>query len=335
VWPRGAHYLRRYAEAFLLPALMALPLIAVARSKKAHAAARAVSAVAALACLGLLLASTLVRPTAHGAEQAIETALAVTLVAAPLALWSSFATGPRGAVQRYTALVSAAFLLYVASVGGDFMGLYRFALPVVPLWAVAAALALGELLAGVLRSSVARFAAVTALLALYAFHDLGVDRAALAIGSDNGIDTPGYLKWYTDDRAAIGRWFGRYAQPDDYAVVGGAGAQVYYSGIRSLDAFGLSDEYIAHHVPPVSNRPGHEKYAPLDYQLARRPTIITSNYYNIGPAPLQREDAAAWRARGYHYVSVQIPGLSSPWYTFLKRADRRIGPLAPVDADLD
>jgi hypothetical protein len=237
----------------------------------------------------------------------------------------------------YALVVVPMFCLYVASVGGDFMGLYRFALPIVPLIALAAA-------AG-LRGLVERFAAgraawiapalAASLLALYAWHDVRVDRAQMVFlgpgASDNGIDTPGYLRWYTEDRAAIGKWFGRYAQPDDYAAVGGAGAQVYYSRMRSLDCFGLSDEHIAHKVPAVSNRPGHEKYAPTDYVLSKQPTIITSNRYEIGPAPLVREDAPFWRARGYHYVAAQVPGLSSPWYSFLKRVDRPFGPLPPED----
>jgi hypothetical protein len=272
-WARGLYYLRRFAEAFLVPAFLVPPLLSLWRGGRARL----------------------------------------------------------GRLYGYALLVAVAFYAYVASVGGDFMGLFRFALPALPLLVLAASLGLRACMP---RAAPAA-ATVATLLALYVGYAGHVDRAALAIGSDNGIDSPGYLRWYTEDRAAIGRWFAQYAQPDDYAAVGGAGAQVYYSGIPSLDCFGLSDEYIAHRVPAVSNRPGHEKYAPLDYQLARRPTIITSNYYNIGPAPLVRDDAPAWRKRGYHYVSVEVPGLSSPWYTFLKRADRRIGPLAAIDGDLD
>jgi arabinofuranosyltransferase len=243
------------------------------------------------------------------------------------------------ALVSLLALLVPAFLLYVASVGGDFMGLYRFALPIVPVVLVGAALGLRALVAGPGpgRALLAPGVSALALGALLAA-DLRVVPEALRIDAtiDRGIiDPPGYLRYYTEDRAAIGRWFGRHARPDDYMVVGGAGAQVYWSGIRSLDAFGLSDEYIAHRVAPVSSRPGHQKYAPLEYQLARHPTIITSSYYNIGGAPLVRPDAAEWRARGYHYVSVQIPGLSAPWYTFLKRMDRSLGPLPAVDADLN
>lgn len=235
----------------------------------------------------------------------------------------------------YLLLVLPVFWLYVASVGGDFMGLYRFALPVVPLVAVAFALSLRTLslpLAARHRLAPAALAAV--LLGGYLVHDLPVVREALRTEAtvDRGvIDPPGYLRWYTDDRAAIGRWFGQHAKPDDYAVVGGAGAQVYYSGIPSLDCFGLSDAYIAHHVQANNSRPGHEKYAPLDYQLARHPTIVTSNYYAIADAPVVRPDAAAWRKRGYRYVSVEVPGLSARWYSFLLRDDRGMGPIAPVE----
>jgi arabinofuranosyltransferase len=237
---------------------------------------------------------------------------------------------------RFAAFTLPVFFVYVASVGGDFMGLFRFVMPSLPLLALGFTVGLRALALRVTADG-ARLRwlpplATAALLGGYVIHDVSVDRAAqVYLGpSDNGIDTPGYLRWYTEDRAAIGKWFGKYAQPDDYAAVGGAGAQVYYSGMRSLDCFGLSDEYIAHQAPAVSVRPGHQKYAPLDYQLKNHPTIITSNYYNIGAGPLERPDAEEWKRRGYHYVSVQIPGLSSGgWYTFLKRMDRRIGPLAP------
>jgi hypothetical protein len=224
--------------------------------------------------------------------------------------------------------VVAVFLVYVASVGGDFMGLFRFAMPIVPLLAVVTAVALRSCLAFLPGRSL-KAAAVAVLLCAHGWHARAVDRQSLVIGADRGIDSPGFLRWYTADRAAIGKWFGRYASPDDYAAVGGAGAQVYYSGMRSLDCFGLSDEYIAHRVRPVSNRPGHQKYAPLDYQLQKKPTIITSNYYRIAHAPYVPPpfEAAEWRSRGYRYVNAQVPGLSSPWYAFLLRDDRQLGPI--------
>lgn len=245
-----------------------------------------------------------------------------------------------------TYLWTAVFLLYVAKVGGDFMGLYRFVMPVVPLNVVCGVLGLYRLcgLWQTLPAEPPRRAAwsklataLTSLLLLF-FHAENtrrVDHHALTfLGADRGIDTPGYLRYYTADRAAIGKWLGQNVRPDDYQVVGGAGAQVYYAGIRALDSFGLSDAYVAHRVPASSSRPGHQKFAPLEYVLSRQPTILTYNVYRIDAAPYRPSpaEAAMWRARGFHYISVQIPGLSLPWYSFLKRIDRALGPFPPEDA---
>jgi hypothetical protein len=249
---------------------------------------------------------------------------------------------PAAAHRRYlalgalTALWTVAFLLYVVSVGGDFMGLYRFVMPVVPLNVLCGTLGLWRLGVRAPGQPPARWPVALAFVALllHALNTYFVDRHALTfIDADHGIDTPGYLRYYTNDRAAIGKWLGRYVQPDDYQVVGGAGAQVYYAGIRALDSFGLSDAYVAHHVPAVSTRPGHQKFAPLDYVLAQHPTILTYNVYRILDAPYVPSpgEAAQWRARGFHYVSVQVPGLSRPWYAFLKRMDRSLGPLPKAD----
>jgi arabinofuranosyltransferase len=233
-----------------------------------------------------------------------------------------------------TYLLTTVFLGYVISVGGDFMGLYRFVLPIVPCNVVCGVLGLHRLLSG--RRPIVVAAALFAGLFLHAANSVAVDRhATLFIGADRGIDTPGFLRHYTEDRAAIGKWLGQHVQPDDFQVVGGAGAQVYYAGIRALDSFGLADAYVAHNVPPVSVRPGHQKFAPVDYILSRKPTIITYNIYRIDSAPYTPSytEAATWRARGFHFVSVRIPGLSRPYYSFLKRLDRRLGPLPPEGLD--
>jgi hypothetical protein len=231
----------------------------------------------------------------------------------------------------YATLTIGIFAVYVASVAGDFMGLYRFVMPAIPLCALAAALGIRFALTPVTaRVPVASAAVVLALLGAHAAHAVAVDRHALSfIGADRGIDTPAFLRWYTNDRAAIGKWFAPLAHPDDYAAVGGAGAQVYYSGIRSLDCFGLSDEHIAHDLPALSSRPGHQKYAPDSYILSRHPTIITSHNYNIGRGPWSGNgDAQWWMRQGYHYVTVgPVAGLSSPMYSFLLRNDRSLGPL--------
>lgn len=256
--------------------------------------------------------------------------------AAPAPAWpasSILIDDPAQRLARFVIFVwflTVVFFLYVAKVGGDFMGLYRFVLPIVPLHVAAAAAGFAHLSA---RWAKPMTAGVLVLLAgLHAANTVRVDRHALHfIGADRGIDTPGYLRHYAADRTAIGKWLGAHVASDDYQVVGGAGAQVYYAGIRALDSFGLADAYVAKQTPALSVRPGHQKFAPLDYVLSRKPTILTYNVYRIAAAPYQPEpgEAAMWQARGFHYVSVQIPGLSQPWYSFLKRIDRSVGPLPP------
>jgi arabinofuranosyltransferase len=260
-------------------------------------------------------------------------AIAVALVALVLVRDRTLRT-----IAGYILFVTAVFYLYVASVGGDFMGLYRFVLPVVPLLFVLGAISLRAL--GERFSPRALGIDAVLLFVAHAAHAVPVTHRAQQIGADRGIDTPGFLRWYTADRAAIGKWFGAHRKDDDYAAVGGAGAQVYYSRIPSLDCYGLSDAHIAHDVRPVSNRPGHQKYAPLEYQLAKKPTIVTSNYYRCcspayGNAPFQPapSEAADWARRGYRYVSVKVPGLSYPYYSFLLRNDRGIADIPSMDRE--
>jgi arabinofuranosyltransferase len=257
----------------------------------------------------------------------------------PLVVVAGFVVqAQRGArvLVGYAALVVGVFALYVASVGGDFMGLYRFVMPAIPLLALVTAVTLRMALTPLDRKSPLAAAALVALaLGAHAWHAVGVDKRALVVGADRGpagnIDTPGYLRWYTADRAAVGKWFAQYARPDDYAAVGGAGAQVYFSRIRSLDCYGLSDEYVAHKVKAGSSRPGHQKYAPDEYILSKHPTIITSYNYHFGDAPnWAGGDAALWMQRGYHYVTVPITGASTAMYSFLLRNDRSLGPLSAM-----
>ena len=48
------------------------------------------------------------------------------------------------------------------------------------------------------------------------------------------------------------------------------------------------------------------------------------------PSPSEEND---WARRGYRYVSVKIPGLSYPYYSFLLRNDRGIADIPPLDRE--
>jgi hypothetical protein len=229
---------------------------------------------------------------------------------------------PRRDLWRLTALVWLVFAAYVVKVGGDFMGLYRFILPVVPLGAVVVQESIRRL-AQRLRPAVGRpvLALAGAALAIaFVAGSLRVSRMAVSfIGADNGIDTPGYLKKYAEDRIPIGQWFAKNAHPDDLMTVGGAGVIPYYSGIPAYDVFGLVDAHIAHdpHMS-ASDRPGHQKWGSDQYMLSRNPTLITHRY--CLPSPCAEEQA--WIPPGYRWVKAVIPGPRPTTYGFLKRRDR-------------
>jgi arabinofuranosyltransferase len=225
-------------------------------------------------------------------------------------------------------IVLLAFAAYVIKVGGDFMGLYRFILPVVPL----AAVVLAESVRRVHALMAPRLPAWVPGLALvlvgagFATGSVHTSREALTfVGADNGIDMPAYLKRYAEERIPIGQWLGQHRRPDDFATFGGAGVIPYYSEIPGFDVFGLVDATIAHDPRmTVSNRPGHQKWGSDGYMLSRRPTLIT-HHYCIGPScPVDNGGTPP----GYQWVraTTTSPGGEKSYYSFLKRRDRAFGP---------
>lgn len=238
--------------------------------------------------------------------------------------WATKEDVRRKDLRRFTLFVWISFAAYVVKVGGDFMGLYRFILPVVPL----GALTLQEALFSLWQryqfklGKVALSVAFSLLTVGFLIGSIHTTRKAISfIGAENGIDSPAYLKKYAEERIAVGQWFRRYRQADDLMTVGGAGVIPYYSEIPAYDVFGLVDKTIAHDPRmTIGNRPGHQKWGSDAYMLSRRPTLIT-HHYCLGPAcPIQNGSAQP----GFEWVRIEFPGPS--YYSFQKRLDRSIGP---------
>jgi arabinofuranosyltransferase len=231
-------------------------------------------------------------------------------------------------LRLLAALVWLAFAAYVVKVGGDFMGLYRFILPIIPLGTVV----LAESVRRIYALLCPRFGAWVCGLALtavgvgFALGSAHTDQVALTfVGADNGIDMPVYLKTYAEERIPVGQWLGRHKRPDDLMTVGGAGVIPYYSEIPAYDIFGLVDATIAHDPRmTASNRPGHEKWGSDEYMLSRKPTLITHRYCIGGSCPVEN----GWTPAGYEWVraTTSPPGQKTSYYSFLKRRDRAFGP---------
>lgn len=192
------------------------------------------------------------------------------LWALPLAVVGLVVARPRTArfaMGTAAALLSVAYLGYTAKVGGDFMGLHRFIMPITVLVAVGVGLGLA-VVAGWLRDRLARAdyavaAVAAALVVAFAVSQYHLTVRSLTWGnfaSDHGIDTPAFLSVYTHDRAVVGMHMKDCFLDDDFAVFGGVGAQPYYSQVDGIDAFGLVSWDVAHCQPRTNARAGHDKW---------------------------------------------------------------------------
>jgi arabinofuranosyltransferase len=256
------------------------------------------------------------------------------LYAFPLVLAGLVGARPRSERFAYgtaAALLAAVYLVYTASVGGDFMGLHRFIMPVFVIAAVGLALGL-ELVTRRLPPRVRQIAApvlAAIIIAAFAFSQIRLTHESLRWGNfanDRGIDTPAFLIVYTEDRATIGRAMKDCFRPDDFSIVGGAGAQPYEGRMRGIDVFGLVSSRIAHEEPRIRARAGHTKWG-SDRLLAEHDPEFVFSCYDIHRDPTKhgaRGCAGFWLGRGYELVTMHIPGLRErgEYYTFLAKKER-------------
>lgn len=229
------------------------------------------------------------------------------------------------------ALLATVYLVYTVRVGGDFMGLHRFVMPLFVLGALGVTLGLATIASSIRHERYQL--AVAAVLSVAVVGAFGYDQARLTVTSlkhwraDRGIDTPGYLWVYAHDRELIGRHMADCFLPDDFSIFGGVGAKPYYARTSGIDVFGLVSSRIAHEVPRTVARPGHNKWAPNKLLAEHDPTFVFSCYsiHNNPKRPGWNCSPGYWQARGYEPVTLHIPGLieRGEYYTFLVKKDRR------------
>lgn len=175
-------------------------------------------------------------------------------------------------------------LAYIAFVGGDFMEL-RFFVPLLPMLA----LAIGEI-------PRTRLQAVLIVVGLGA---LSLRHAATFEGTgDHSIDSVHWMANYYG-KVTDNDWsqIGRTLWPLKNATIScnGAGAIPYNADLPTIDQLGLNDEWVARHgvhAPPDYPRPGHQRYATVDYLKTRAVTLV------IGSPTYVPRDALKHRTDG-------------------------------------
>jgi arabinofuranosyltransferase len=238
---------------------------------------------------------------------------------------------PRFVLGLSCALLAAVYIPYTISVGGDFMGLHRFIMPMFVVAVISLTLGLEWLAARVpemYRMGVG-VGLASIVVGIFAATQVELTKQSTKWGNfraDHGIiDTPAFLIAYTEDRATIGRAMAPCFLPTDFSIVGGAGAQPYYGRMRAIDVFGLVSDKIAHREPRSRPRAGHTKWGSENLLAEYDPDFVFSCYrIHKTPAQPQLGCAAGWARRGFEHVTMHIPGMreQGEYYTFLAKKSR-------------
>jgi hypothetical protein len=183
-----------------------------------------------------------------------------------------------------SAVVAGCYALYIAWVGGDYMAMYRFFVPTLPLLYLLLASAARRAFSFARERGGARPALAGASLAIAALgtlvHSTPLEQALFEKplhmhGNYRGVQTE---RWHVARLSLIGRFFADHAKrPEESLVTDAIGAISYYSGIRIYGAHGLVDSQLAHRERGDQrigrSVAGHER-RDLAYLFSKRPTFF-------------------------------------------------------------
>lgn len=258
----------------------------------------------------------------------------VVLPIAGLWLWRPvLGRGPETVREARSMLVLAlavliVFSAVVVSVGGDFMVLGRYLVPLLPLLAVVLAWGAERRFGGRWRQAGERVGFGTsrrAVVFLLVFLGCGaVHRRAVVLESytSRGLASIGWLTRFVRQGEVIGEWLRASQAPDTRIAITAAGTIPYASNLWTLDMLGLNDAWIARNAEPEGTRPGHRMHAPLDYLLSVEPDLIVAHPTITDspswPAAGMRE---AWAKRGFEWKSIRVPRLEPEWFGYWQRVE--------------
>jgi hypothetical protein len=186
--------------------------------------------------------------------------------------------------------------VYTAAVGGDFFPLFRFFVPVLPVFALMVDdmvnFGLGASPSAASpppRPAFPYYTAVLFAVVTVGFTALQPIQFAIIASQQKSAAK----------RAAVGKLLGRQAPRDATLLLGAAGAIPFFSRLSSHDLFGLTDPVVAHkEVPLGGGIPGHEKVdAAAQVERLRPGLILFNSWYNadIGPLTSKRRQARFYR----------------------------------------
>jgi hypothetical protein len=235
----------------------------------------------------------------------------------------------------FAIVIAIAYTANNVLVGGDYMAMHRFFVPVLPFMYL-----LFGLLVNTLHRRIARPANAFGFWALLAFVALAtffpstpLERSFFASppqqhGNYRGVQIE---RWHVARLTVIGHFFDRYRRdPSESLATTAIGAIGFYADMQIYDIHGLVDTHIAHMPTPpdfARRRAGHGR-SDLRYTFALAPTyVMFSRDLTPEPIDLWRYVPADLRAtveRDYTHASAWLTDTrngESGYFTFFERRD--------------
>jgi hypothetical protein len=231
------------------------------------------------------------------------------VMAVPALALLGFVLGRRSRIVSLAATITVPSLAYIAVVGGDYMALFRFMVPLMPLLALAAPVPIVALAAVTRRPRATWAGALVVLAALSVLPSVNFERVRtdppasgpwlrahqprhwyLKMRQHTGYARLLLERWHVNRFTLLGTWMQRELPREASAAYYGIGVIGWLCDRSILDMFGLNDAHIAHLTPATMGQgtAGHDKRDFL-YVLRREPTYILYSRH-FSPAPFRQED---------------------------------------------
>ncbi len=224
------------------------------------------------------------------------------LILAIASIWSVIKGWKRPAVVLLV-LVIAAQVAFIVYAGGDYLGYYRFLVPVLAMIVLLASLGFKELLSKTTKKWFSGI--VYGFVGLFIILSLTVN----IVPTLNRLNAPHHVR-HNRYKLMAGEWLGEVLPPGTTIACGSAGALPYASGLPNLDIAGLCNAEAAlngeHQVVGMAGH--HHVYPKLIGKYLPSVVLISSN-------PMPWGDVTEWLAGqtatpGYAFEQLSFPNQS-------------------------
>lgn len=225
----------------------------------------------------------------------------------------------------FIVVFSLAFSFYIIYVGGDFMDLWRFIMPLLaPFFLMLYHLSLCKTDDRFLKYKI--IATITALIIFAGFNLNSIYRSQ-SISYDNNVDSIGVLRYYVSQWSSVGKLLREIGQPTDTIAISAAGVIPYYTDMFAIDMYGLEAADLSQYGRLEQfARPGHRMTISLRYLYANKPhymvahPLVTEGQPRYFPYS-QAQDLYPALLKDYTAVSIALSDLPGYYFNFRVRND--------------